>query len=80
MLHDLPANAYLKDAVLAFIDMFHKEHRTSYAKDVETLKSLVGEAIFLEDLDKGILYLTRNASGLAREPRPFMICNYELST
>ena len=41
-------------AVLAFIDMFHREHRTSYAKDVETLKSLVGEAILLEDLDKGI--------------------------
>ena len=66
MLHDLPANAYLKDAVLAFIDMFHREHRTSYAKDVETMKSLVGEAILLEDLDKGILYLTRNAMGLAR--------------
>ena len=69
MLHVLPTNAYLKDAVLAFIDMFHREHRTSYAKDVETLKSLVGEAILLEDLDKGILYLTRNAMGLARGMR-----------
>ena len=58
MVHVLPQNIYLKDAVLAFIDIFHRENRRSYAKDVETLKSIVVGAILLEDINRGILYFT----------------------
>ena len=52
----LPKQTYLKGAVLAFIDIFHRENRRSYDQDVKELKRIVGGAILLEDLDKGMLY------------------------
>ena len=45
---------HLKDAVLAFIDIFHRENGRSYDQDVKALKSVVGGAMLREDLDKGM--------------------------
>ena len=52
----------MKDAVLAFIDIFHRENGTSYDQDVKALKSVVGGAILPEDLDKGMAYFFSNNS------------------
>ena len=60
ILHVLSDKTYLKDAVLAFIDIFHRENGRSYDQDVKALKSIVDGAILPEDLEKGTTYVFLN--------------------
>ena len=61
-IHDRVANeildvihgdTYLKDAMLALLDILQRENKRSYDGDVIILKNVINRATLFEDLEKG---------------------------